>query len=200
MGQQIINLQNKIKSLEREAAQQERQIDNLSDEIGDINNKVKDVQGQRESVQRQYNGLAQSLISVQEELTNSRTSLDQTMVSLQQKEADSAREIERLRSDQALARQMSATTEATIETLRHQLSVVQEEVNRQTQPTSSNVFRYRGPLDSPATPMDIPNRIRYRDPADTPPTLMAGSEARGERGTSPTELLPCWFCSGSRIL
>jgi len=92
-------------------------------------------------------------MSAQEELTNSRASWDQTVVSHHQKEADSTKEIEKLRSDQALARQMSATTEATIETLRHQLSLAREEANQQTQPTSSNTYRYRGPLDSPATPM-----------------------------------------------
>jgi len=123
MGQQINNLQNKIKSIEREAAQHEGQIDDHNDEIGDVNNKLKEVQDQRESLHRQYNELAQTLISTQEELTNSRASWDQTVVSHQQKEVDSAREIERLRLNQALARQMPATTEATIETLRHQLSL-----------------------------------------------------------------------------
>jgi len=116
-GIQINNLQKKIKSLETGVAQHMSQIDDLNDEIGDINNKLKDVQGQRETVQRQYNELAQSLIAVQEELASSRASREQTVFRHQQKEADSAKEIERLRSDQVLALQMSATNEATIDSL-----------------------------------------------------------------------------------
>jgi len=96
-GSQINNLKIKIKDLETGVSQNMSQIDDLGDEIGDLINQLKDVQGQRESVQRQYNGLAQSLLAAQEEQVNNRASWEQ-------KEADSAKGIDRLKSDQILAR------------------------------------------------------------------------------------------------
>jgi len=75
---------------------------------------------------------------------------------------------------------MSVTNEATMETLRHQLNVAREETNRQALPAHSNAPRYKGPIDSPQTPMDIPDRFRYKGPIDTPQTLIDGSNVRGE--------------------
>jgi len=149
------------------------QIDDLGDEIGDLNDKLKDAKGDRESVQRQYNELVQSLLAAQEVLASNRASWER-------KEADSAKEIDKLKSDQILARQMAVTSEATIDTLRHQLNVAREEANRQALPAHSNALRYRGPVDSPQTPMDVTNGFRYRGPIDTPQALMDGSYVRGD--------------------
>jgi len=139
---------------------------------------LKDGQDQRESAQRQYNKLAQSLLAAQEELVNNKASWEQ-------KAADSAREIERLESEQILARQMAVNSEATIDTLRHQLNVARAEANRQALPAHSSALRYRGPLDSPQTSMDIPDSFRYRGPIDTPQAMMVDSNVRTDEPRPP---------------
>ena len=135
-----------------------KQIDDLGDEIGKLNDRLKDGQDHREESQRQYNELAQSLLAAR---VNNKASWEQ-------KAADSAREIDRLKSEQILARQMAVNSEVTIDTLRHKLNAAREEANRQAVTAQSNALRYRGPLDSPQTPMDIPDSSRYRSPIDTP--------------------------------
>jgi len=97
-GSQVNNLQIKIRELESGIAQDMKQIDDLGDEIGELNDRLKDGQDHREEAQRLYNELAQSLLAAREELVNNKESWEQ-------KVADGAREIERLKSEQILARQ-----------------------------------------------------------------------------------------------
>jgi len=133
-GSQVNNLQIKIRELESGIAQDMKKIDDLGDGIGELNDRLKDGQDHREEAQRQYNELAQSLLAAREELVNNKESWEQ-------KVADGAREIERLKSEQILARQMAVNSEVTIDTLRHQLNAAREEANRQAVPAHSNALR-----------------------------------------------------------
>jgi len=110
MGTQITNLRGKVQNLEGDATHHECQIEDQRNEIGDLSNKLKEVQGHREYLQRQYTGLAKDLVSTQDELANTKVLLDQARMGHQQREANSAQEIERLRSEMAAARQLSADT------------------------------------------------------------------------------------------
>jgi len=110
---------------------------------------LKDGQEHREDAQRLYNELAQSLLAAREELVSNKESWEQKL-------ADSAREIERLKSEQILARQMAVNSEVTIDTLRHQLNAAREKASRQASTAQSNALRYRGPPDAPQTPVDVP--------------------------------------------
>jgi len=171
-GLQINKLQNKIKGLETGVAQNMRQIDDLGDEIGDLTNKLKVRSTRVRSTRGSFSG---NILNLHNHSSQNKRNWP---IIERKKEADSAKEIDRLKSDQILARQMSVTNEATIDTLRHQLNVAREKANRQALPAHTNALRYRGPLDSPQTPMDVPDSFRYRGPIDTPQIMMDGSNVR----------------------
>jgi hypothetical protein len=173
-GSQVSNLQTKIRELESGIAQDMKQIDDLGDEIGELNDRLKEEQEHREDAQRLYNELAQTLLAAREELVSNKESWEQKL-------ADGAREVERLKSEQILARQMAVNmmavnSEVTIDTLRHQLNAAREEASRQAAAAQFNALRYRGPLEAPQTPMDVPDSSRYRSPIDTPQVMTVGSD------------------------